>query len=229
MRRGADLSCRRSFRIDHVEKYLAGVSRSKSFDPRHEELRFAQRQVVVVDEVAVAGNRRPGRHVATQHGRSHRPALQPRLLVGRRAETTAPSSTWHITHRWSRIRTISRSNSTVVVERPMRLHRAAATTTTQRNAQSQEPRAESPLAHRSRTSNVVANVWTRVVAAELRPGAIAAGLRHQAVEDHLGTAAQLLEIGTRRDQELRHVFVVVRRRERCRASASGRTRPCPRS
>src|SRR5262245_7777695 len=48
-----------------------------------------------------------------------------------------------------------------------------------------------------------------VVAAELRPGTIAPGLRHEAIEGDVWSAAQLLEIRTRRNDELRYAVIVI--------------------
>ena len=47
-----------------VGEHRAGISRSQALHPRHDELRFAQRQAVVVGEPAVARHRGPRRHVA---------------------------------------------------------------------------------------------------------------------------------------------------------------------
>src|SRR5205814_469316 len=52
-----------------------------------------------------------------------------------------------------------------------------------------------------------------VAPTDLRPCAIASGLRHQPLERDVGTAAQLLEIGARRNHERRRSAVVVWFRE----------------
>ena len=69
--------------IGDVGEHRAGVPRPEAFDPRHHELRLAQRQAVVVDELAVAGNRRPWRHVAGDAPPRGSSGPQPGLLVGR--------------------------------------------------------------------------------------------------------------------------------------------------
>src|SRR5437762_1243941 len=52
-----------------------------------------------------------------------------------------------------------------------------------------------------------------VTAPELRPRTIATGLRHQAFERHIRTAAQSFEIGSGRDQKLRRASIVIRHRQ----------------
>src|SRR4029078_483282 len=47
-----------------------------------------------------------------------------------------------------------------------------------------------------------------VVAAELGPGTIASRLGHQAVERHIWSTAQLVEIAAGRNDELRHAVIV---------------------
>src|SRR5262245_40616148 len=48
-----------------------------------------------------------------------------------------------------------------------------------------------------------------VVSAELRPGSIQAGLGHQSLKRHIGTAAEFFQIRARRDQELRQTAVII--------------------
>src|ERR1700748_31611 len=93
------------------------------------------------------------------------------------------------------MRTISRSKSTVVV----RVSWAIAAIT-------------SALAPQlSRRSNIEGpgERADLIVAAELRPRAVAAGRPHQALERDFGAAADLLEIGAGRDEEYGWSAVVV--------------------
>src|SRR5205823_10211417 len=71
-----------SSRIDNVREYGSGVSRPEAFHPRDHELRFAQREAVVIDELTVTRNCRPWRHVASDDVGANLPALKPGLLIG---------------------------------------------------------------------------------------------------------------------------------------------------
>ena len=88
-RAGADRGAHRGRRLaadGNVQERAAGVARAQPFHPRDQELLFAQRQPVVVGELAVAGHGRPRRHVPPQHLGSHRQPLDPGLLVGGQRE-----------------------------------------------------------------------------------------------------------------------------------------------
>src|SRR5438876_9295565 len=69
-------------RIEHIEKNRAAVPWSESFHPGNDELRFAQREAVVVRKLSIAGNCGPRWHVARDDICSNLSSLQPGLFVG---------------------------------------------------------------------------------------------------------------------------------------------------
>src|SRR6185436_18680517 len=118
-----------------------------------------------------------------------------------------PPSAWHITQWLLRILTISRSKRTVVFT--VSCGDAGRAANTSASAASANP----ALTLRRNDIEGDRERVEPVVATELRPGAVPPGLRHQALERHVGSAAQLLQIGARRNREHRRPAVVVRPRE----------------
>src|ERR1043166_3552903 len=117
-----------------------------------------------------------------------------------------PPSTWHITQWLFRIFTISRSKRTVVFT----VSCGAAGRAKTRAA---SVASASVLAVRRKDIEREREGVDFLVAAELRPRAIAPGLRHQPFARHVGAAAELLEIRARGDPEDRRSAVVVRLRD----------------
>src|SRR5881397_2797903 len=96
------------------------------------------------------------------------------------------------------IRTISRSNSTVVVsvscEKLARGQKMEAVVI-ETAAMSNEHRFMCAQLRRRNDLEREGKGVQPVVTPELSPGAVASGFRHQALESHIGTAAQLFQIG----------------------------------
>src|SRR5262249_28900895 len=68
-------------RVSYVREYGSRISRSQAFDPGNHELRFAQCQTVLVDELSITGDRSPGRHMASDNVRTQFASSEPGLLV----------------------------------------------------------------------------------------------------------------------------------------------------
>src|SRR5437016_14471141 len=98
------------------------------------------------------------------------------------------------------MRTISRSKSTVVVR--VSCERATGPSAKTNTAISASLFRSNHIERKCERMNLV-------VAAELRPGAVASGLRHEAFKRDLRAAAQFLEIGAGRNEELRNPAIII--------------------
>src|SRR5438105_9297570 len=69
-------------RVHSVREHRTTVPGPLALNPRDDKLRFAQRQTIVIDEMAVTRKCRPGRHVASNRLGADLPRPNPCLFPG---------------------------------------------------------------------------------------------------------------------------------------------------